>query len=225
MPISPPPQPAQKKKSGCGCFGCGCALCIVLLVLFLGLLGAGSYFGFKKAVALTSMTPAEIPKLADSGETYTATQQKIGEFQRNTQSHQPATIHLSADELNSIFANDPDLAKKQVHFFVKIADDAAELQGTIPCDNFAPGLLNGRYVNFDTTFGLSFNSDSHTINVDVRRMKVGDHTEPQNILPVIQAELGPLMNLEFQKNEATRNLLRQAKTLEVKNGELVIETQ
>jgi hypothetical protein len=41
----------------------------------------------------------------------------------------------------------------------------------------------------------------------------------------MQGELAPLLNAELQKHPETKDLLQQAKSIEIKDGELVIETQ
>jgi hypothetical protein len=225
MSVSTPPPPAPKKKSGLGCLGCGCLVLALLAILFVALVGGGGYMVYQKVLNLTSPTAATIPSFNGTDDVYNAAKQKVSAFQYDVANHQPATIQLSADEINTLITRNPDLIQQQARYFFTLTNDQAEVQGSIPTDTFTAGLFKGRYFNFDTTFGLGFNSDSKNIDLMLHHLQIGDQTTPQNLLPTVQAELAPLLNMEMQKNEMTKNLLLQAKSIQVKDGQLVIETQ
>jgi hypothetical protein len=225
MSVSTPPPPVQKKKSGMGCLGCGCLVLVLLVLLFVGLVAGGSYFIYEKMVGLTSTTPADVPSFNGSDDVYNAAQQKLAAFAHDVQNHQAATIQLSADEINTLIARDPEMIRKKAHLFVTLTNDVAQVQGSIPTSAFTQGILQDRYFNFDTTFGLGFNSDAKNLDLTLHHLQVGDQTTSPNLLPTVQLELAALLNAKLQQNPTTKNFLQQAKSIEVKDGQLMIETQ
>ena len=222
MSVSTPPVP---KKSGLGCLGCGCLVLALLVILFLALVAGAGYLGYTKAVSLTSTTPAAVPSFNGSDDVYNTAEQKVTAFGHDVQNHQAATVRLSADEINTLIARNPDLIRQKAHLFVTLTNDQAQVQGSLPTDELSHGILKNRYLNFDTTFGLGFNSDTKSLDLALHHLQIGDQPTPQNLLPTMQAEFTPLLNAELQKYPGTKDLLQQAKSIEIKDGELVIETQ
>jgi hypothetical protein len=208
-----------------GCLGCGCLILVLLAILLVGLVVGGSYLGYQKVVGLTSTTTSAIPTFNGGDDLYNAAQQKVAAFNHDVENHQAATIQLSADEINTLIARDPDMIRQQAHVFVTMTNDEAQVQGSLPTDTFAQGIIKGRFLNFNTTFALGFNSETKNINLDLHQLQIGDQTTPQNLLPTMQTEFGPLINALLQKNPVAKNLLDQTKTIQIKNGQLVIETQ
>jgi hypothetical protein len=225
MSISTPPPPAPQKKRGMGCLGCGCLILVLILILLLGLVVGAGYFGYTKALSLTSTTIGDVPSFNGSDDVYNTAQQKVAGFAHDVENHQAATIQLSADEINTLIARDPDIIRQQAHLFVTFTNDQAQVQGSIPTDAVAQGIIKGRYINFNTTFGVGFNAETKNINLDLHHLQIGDQTTPQNLLPTVQAEFGPFINVQLQKYPTTKNLLQQAKSIQIKDGLLVIETQ
>jgi hypothetical protein len=225
MSISTAPPPAPPKKRGLGCFGCGCLILALLVILFLSLVGGSCYFGYQKVVGITSTTPSAIPSFDGGDDVYNAAQQKVSAFGHDVVNHQATTIELSADEINTLIARNPDLIQPPPHLFVTLVDDRAQVQGSIPTDALTQGFLKGRYVNFDAAFGLSFNSDTKGLDLTLHHLQIDNQTMPQNLLPTLQAEFTPLLNMELQQYPPAKNLLQQAKAITIQNGQLVIETQ
>ena len=208
-----------------GCFGCGCAILLVLLFLLLGLAGGLGYFSYRYLLGVTSTAPAEIPAFNGSDDIYTGAQKKIDAFNQDVNNAKASTLTLSSDEINSLIAHDPTLARLHVRALVTMTGDEARLQGTLPTDAFPFGMLKGRYFNLDATFALTFNSDTKVVGLDLHKVMVGETQVPENSLPSLQAELTPGLNAQLQKIPATRNALEVAKTVAVKDGQLVIETK
>jgi hypothetical protein len=225
MSVSTTPPGQPPKKSGMGCLGCGCLVLALLVILFLGLVAGGCYLGYQKIVSLSSTTPAEVPAFNGGDDVYAAAQQKVTAFQHDAQNHQAATIQLSADEINALLARDPGMTRNKAHLFVTLTNDQARLQGSIPTGGISQGFLKDRYFNFDTTFGLGFNPDAKTLDITLHHLQIGDQPTAQKVLPTMQAELTAILNAELQQYPATKNLLQQAKSIQIKDGELVIETK
>jgi hypothetical protein len=223
MATSPPV--VVEKKRGMGCLGCGCLTLAVLVVLFLGLVVGVSYLTYQKVVSITSTTPGAVPSFNGSDDLYQTAVQKVEAFQHDLQNHQAATIQLSADEINTLIAREPSFAQNNVHVFVTLTGSEARVQGSVPTDRFVQGLLKGRYVTFDATFGVDFNSQNKAIDLLLHSLQIGDQTTPQNLLPTMQAEINPLLNAQLRKNSDLGSMLDQAKTVEFRDGMLNIETQ
>ncbi|MCE0523846.1 MAG: hypothetical protein LV480_13140 [Methylacidiphilales bacterium] len=225
MSVSTTPPPAAQKKRGLGCFGIGCLILALLVILFVALIGGGCYLGYTKIAALTSKTPTDIPSFNGSDDVYNAAQQKIVEFGHDVENHQAATIQLNADEINTLIARNPEVIRQQARLYVSLANDQVHAQGSIPTDALVQGFFKDRFVNFDATFDLNFNADTRNIELSLHHLQIGDQTTPENLLPTMQAEITPLLNAELQKFPPTQSLLEQTKSIGVKDGELVIQTQ
>ncbi len=225
MSVTVAPPPAPKKKSGLGCLGCGCLVLGLVVILFVGLVVGGFYVGYQKVVGLTSTTPADVPSFNGSDDVFNTAQQKVMAFGHDVQDHQAATIQLSADEINALIARDPELIRQKAHLFVTLTGDEAQVQGSIPTEALSEGFLKNRYLNFDTTFGLGFNPDAKSLDLILHQLKIGDQPTPQNLLPTMQAELTPILNAELQNYPLSKPVLQQAKSITIKDSQLVIETQ
>jgi hypothetical protein len=110
-----PPATVVTKKRGLGCCGCGCFILGLLALLALAL-GAGSaYLTYNGAFKITSEVPATIPSYDGGDDVYNSTKQKMSGFNHDVQNQLAATIQLSADEINTMIAHDPDFTKNNVH--------------------------------------------------------------------------------------------------------------
>ncbi|MCE0498910.1 MAG: hypothetical protein LV481_13300 [Methylacidiphilales bacterium] len=221
---NPPPAPAQK-KSGLGCFGCGCIILIILAVLFLGLVGGSTYLAYRGFYALTSLTASDVPTYNGSDDVYNGAKQKIIAFNQALQQNQPASLQLSADEINSFIAHDSTCSQLKIHAFIAMTDDKAQAQASLPLDFIPFGIYKDRFFNIDTTLGFNLDPGSHTIHLTLYSLKYGDQTLPDNKLPLLQQQLEAIMNAEAQQSPYFKNLLAHAKTLEIKDGALIVETE
>lgn len=208
-----------------GCCGCGCAILLVLVFLFLGLVGGSGYLLYKYVLSVTSTAPADIPAFNGTDDLYAGAQKKVDAFNQDVNNAKPSTLTLSSDELNSLIAHDPDLMRAHACLLVTLDGDEAHLQATMPTDAVPYGLLKGRYLNVDTTFALTFNSDTKMVGLDLHKAMLGDTPVPATSLPTVQAEIMPALNSQLQKIPATRNVLAVAKTVTIKDGQFVIETK
>lgn len=224
--MAKPPPPVVQKKSGCGCFGCGCAILGLIAVLLLGLVAAGGYLFYTQAIlGLTSTTAATVPTFDGGDDVYQGAMQKVTDFHHDLNDHQAATLSLSADEINTLVARNPELSKNNIHFFLIMNDDKARIQSSVPTGILSQGLLKDRYLNSDFSFNLNFDPGSESLDVGLQSLQVGSVTAPPKDLPFLQSELNELLNMALQKDQDVRSMLLQAKSIQIKDGQLVIETQ
>jgi hypothetical protein len=134
---------------------------------------------------------------------------------------------LSADELNTIFARDPQFIARKIKLFVTMTGNEATVQGSVPTDSVPQmkALLSDRYFNFNFSANVDFNPDNHTLNLVLHSLQLADQPTPANGLTVMQTEFNTLLNLELQKNPAAKNLLDHAQTIAIQDGQLVIQTK
>ena len=114
MSISTPPPP-QRKNAAAVVSAAAASSSSFFILLFAGLVVGVGYFGYKELLGLTSTTaPANVPAFIPSDSDSTSVQQKITDFGKPRENHQSASIHLTADEINTLIAHDPDMAKKNI---------------------------------------------------------------------------------------------------------------
>jgi len=225
MANPPPPDAPVEKKRGMGCWGCGCLILALVAVLFLGLVAGGAYLLYSEAVSLTSTTPATVPSFTGTDDVYQTAREKLSGFDHDLKNHQAATIQLSADEINALISRDPDFIENKIHLYVTLSNDQARAQISLPVSFFQLGILRDRYLNADTSFGLNFDPSAKTLNLDLRSAQVGDRDIPADYLPMTQNEINQVFNQMMQKDPNFEDFLQQAKSIRIKDGELVIETQ
>jgi len=230
-PISAPPP----KKRGLGCLGCGCAVLVVLALLVAGVVGFMGYAVYKMALTLSSTTPPAITAFDGGDDLYQKARQKLGDFDHDVENHQAATIRLSADELNTLLARDPNMAKNHIHVFVTMTDSEGRLQASFPTELPTRGWVKDRFASFDLTFALHFNGTDKMIELTPHTLALSDkpilspNTENNQQTQAMLAAYLPMINQSLtdavRKNADGALLLNQAKTIEIQGGQLVIETQ
>jgi len=225
MTNPPPPVVVKEKKRGMGCCGCGCLILFLLALLFGAVIGGVSYVAYKKVNELTSSTPTVVQSFDGGDDVYHTATQKLTDFDQALQHHQAATLHLSADELNTLIARSPNFKANNIQAFVTISDDVMEVKTSIPLNIFQLSLFKDRYFNGIIASGLDFDSENKEIHLLLKRLRIGTQAVPENYLPTAQAEITPVLNQELRQNPEAKSILDQAKSIEIKNGELVIELQ
>jgi hypothetical protein len=80
-------------------------------------------------------------------------------------------------------------------------------------------------VNFDTTFGVALDLDTRSLNLIFKSFQVGSEKAPENDMPLLQSFFNPEINQQLLADPATKSLINRASAIEIKNGELIIETK
>jgi hypothetical protein len=135
-------------------------------------------------------------------------------------------LELSADEINTLISRAPALTANQVHIFVVIANDEAQVQFSLPT-NLIPIPLVGlkdRYVNGECAFDPGFDPDSKTLTVNFHRIRLGHEDMPQQSLSGIESSFDSGLNTQLQNSPDMKEFLDHAKTVTIRDGKLVIET-
>lgn len=227
---TPPPAPGTttvivEKKRGMGCFGCGCLILVVLVILFLALAGGITYWTYHRVSALTSPTPSTVQTFDGGDNVYHGATQKLSDFDQALQKHQPALLQLSAEEINTLIARDPNIKANNLHIFVTMTDDKAGVQLSLPTNALPVSVFKGRYINGDISFGLNFDPASKTLGFIFHDARLGNQAVPKDLLPTLQDELGPALNQMMQNDPECKKILDQGKMIEIKGGLLTIEIE
>jgi hypothetical protein len=223
-PALPPPPITAQKKRGLGCWGCGCIILAILAVLSLGLVGGVGYLFYRGALELTSPTAAIIPTFDGGDDVYNGAEQKITAFNQNVQQSQPASLHLSADEINTLLARNPGLAGLNAHFFVTLTGDQADVQFSCPGKLTPFFFLKDRYLNGDAAIGLNVDPDSRALHVAFHSFTLGPQSFPDSQLGLVEAELNPMITAKLRDDPMLKLIMDHARNIEIKNGEFVVET-
>jgi hypothetical protein len=222
---TPPPAPPVQKKRGMGCLGCGCLILVVLALLLAALIGGVGYIAYAKINGLTTDHPPEIQAYDGGDDAYHAISQKLADFSQAVNQQKAATLHLNADEINTLIARNPDLKNNKIQAFVTLSDDVAEMQLSASLDNLKLSAFKGRYLYVSTKTGLDFDPQSKAVNLLIKDFQIGKETTPPDYLPMVQSQIDSALNQALQGNPSSKNALDHAKSIEIKNGELVIEAE
>ena len=221
----PPPPPAAPQKSGAGCFSWGCTAVLVFLLLIVGALFTLSYFSFSKITHLTSTAPTT-PAAFDGGDgVYQKAMQKTDDFSQTIQQNKPTSLELSADEINTLIARDPDFAKYQIRTFVSMTGDHADVQISLPTNLIPYGLIKDRFLNVEADVTPAFDPATKSINFTLHSFKFAGGTVPPEELPKVQDNLNPLINTQIQNSPDAKQVLDRAKDIEIRNGKLIIQME
>ena len=219
-----PPDTVQKKR-GLGCFGCGCLVLVLLIALFLALVGGTGYYLYAKGLEYTSTQAVGIRGYDGGDDLYAATKQKVANFRASMLQHQPASLHLNADEINTYLAHDPTYAAVKGRIFVILKDNQAEVQASIPIGAFEKTVYADRFLNLDTTFTVSFDPDTKNLNFVFQKIHVNDQDFSQSFYDGFNGAFSSSFNQQFKKSAAVMDFLNQTQNITVENNELVIETK
>lgn len=235
MSISTPPPAAPPKKTGCGCCGFGCGILGLLAILFVGLVGVSCYAVYASTLKMTSSAPSDIPASTASDDVYMSARQKLADFDHDVKNHQAATIQLSADEINVLVAHNPDAIKNNLRVFVSFNNNEGRLQASLPTDALSHGVVAGRYANLDTSFEVHFDLPSQSVLLTLHTLQFGksellspeseNDATAKTLILWYTAIFNQSFNASIRKNPDGAALLDQAKSIEIKDGQLVISTQ
>jgi hypothetical protein len=232
----PPPRGAKK---GMGCLGCGCLVIVLLAILFGGLMVGGFYVCYQAIGKVLSPAASAVPVVDRGDNVFNGARQKLTDFNHAVVNHQAASLHLTADEINTMLARNPSLSSQHILCSVAFIKDQARIQFSVPTAVFPYHLFPGQYLNGSTDFRVHFDTDEKMIKFDPQALQLGDSPllggstsdspSDQAFKNSLQQSFAPSFdrsfNQSFGKSEFGRNFLNQAKSIEIENNELVIETQ
>lgn len=149
--IEPPPP----RQNAMGCFGKGCLILVVFFaVLGIAFVGGGIYAVHHLRTTFFTRESMPLPQARSTVEERQLAWARWRIFERRARAHEPASIELTANDLNALIAAQPKLRGKA---FVSIENNTLQLQTSFPLDDVQ--LLRGYYVNGECTIHSASSGD------------------------------------------------------------------
>ena len=149
-----------------------------------------------------------------------ALQNRIKDFRDATANRTaPQELVLTADDINTLLANQPDLSDLADKVFVIIEDDQMKAKISWPLPDMGPLKLKGRYLNGIGTFKVSLTKG----DLDVRLQDVevkGKPIPPQILQELRKQDFGE----EIQRDQQGAAAIRQIDSVEIKDGKVIIRS-
>ena len=201
------------EKRGCGCCGISLALVAVVFVLLLVGTGVVLFNIATKLNNLSSSTPAVLPAVAGSSQSYSEARQKFDHFFSDPNER---NLTLSEAEVNALLANAPELSILNRGVVVELKENTAEVHCSVPVN--LP-FLSGKYLNYNfvvrpTLRGQDVELQVSRIDRDGKPLGDRELAEFQvQFLPSIDRALSGANRLESD---------RSVRDVRVENGNLVL---
>ena len=221
MATYPPPVQIQKKRSGCS--GCGCVLVIILLLV--ALLAVGCYALYQMTRDYTDSAAGTVPVYNGGEKVFQPARQKLITFQNAIEHGSPASLRLSANEINTLIATDSSFAAAKGHVFVAFKGNQATVQSSLLLGSVESSLFTDRYLNGDLTFTLNFDPSSKSLDLELQGEHIKGHDLPPHLNETFNSWFSPIFNQKIQAHPIARDFLSHVKKLTIENSQLVIETQ
>lgn len=226
QPGYPPPQ-----RQGMGCFAKGC-ITVVILILVLGLLiGGVGWYTFRNITAFVSPTPVAIKTYPATEAQYKEVIARYTAFIQALNAGKASTLTLSADDLNTLIARDPEFKDIRGKVYMSIEKDeiVAETSFLIPEDSKRPGSggTSRGYFNGRARFAASFSAGELTFYV--RKIESMDGKPMSDLMlsflnkaDLIAQGFNNAMHDERRKGTAWAEAMSRVDKMVVENGHIVV---
>ena len=212
----------QPKKRGCFFYGC-IALIVAVLVLAVGsvLVFRWGKSKIESVVAeYTDSAPVQIEKGDASPAKLKAIQTRIDAFRNGLASGQPQELTLTADELNTLLAGQPDLKELADKVYVNIEGDQMKANISWPLPDIGPFKLKGRYLNGTANLKIGVSNGNPDVRIEDFQSK-GKPIPTQFLQELRKHNIGD----DLQRDQQTASAVRQIDSAEVKDGKVVIRSK
>jgi hypothetical protein len=207
------------RKRGCFFYGC-IALIIAVLIASVGavLLFRYAQHSLRTAVnAYTDAQPSPLENVDTSPDKVKAVQDKIAAFREAIQNQKGAELVLTADEINTLIASDPNRQDLANHLRLLIEGDQVKARISWPLEDIGPFKLEGRYLN-----GVAI------LNVSMEKGKlharIEDVTAKGKPLPPVVLDKMKTIDFgsNFQQDPQGAAAVSQIDNVQVKDGRVII---
>jgi hypothetical protein len=208
-----------------GCFFYGCLTLIILTLI--AAVGGVLLFRYvqtqvRGAVAeYTESQPMQLEKADVSPAKLEALRNRINAFREATANRTaPQELVLTADDINTLLANQPDLRDLADKLFVIIEDDQMKAKISWPLPDIGPLKLKGRYLNGIGTFKVSLSKGD--LDVRLQDVEVKGKPIPVQILQELRKQD---FGEEIQRDQQAAAAINQIDSVEVKDGTVIIRSK
>lgn len=200
-------------KRGCGCCGIFLALVAVVFVLLLVGTGVVLFNTATKLNNLSSSTPAVLPAVAGSSQSYSEARQKFDHFFSDPNER---NLTLSEAEVNALLANAPELSVLNRGVVVELKEDTAEVHCSVPVN--LP-FLSGKYLNYN--FVVRPTLRGQDVELQVSRIDRDDKPLGDRELAEFQVQFLPSIDRALSAANRLESD-RSVRDIRVENGNLVL---
>lgn len=150
-------QPPTKPRRGCLFYGCLSGTVCLLAILIAFLLGL---YQLKRMLNFyTDNHPVQLPVVQMSAAEIEAIKQRVEDFQDAVRTGRPTQpLSLTADEINAMIQNDPNLSGAKGKMYVSIDGSTVKGQMSLPLDQLGLPIFRGRYLNGNGTFSVGLHN-------------------------------------------------------------------
>jgi len=223
---SPPPAPLPlpPPARGMGCFAKSClTLIIVAVVLVIVCLCGGWFVLTRFADKFTATQPAMVEVQQPTPAEAQAAQAKREALRAAIRNNQETTVEFTADDLNTLIANDPDFRRARGRVRVAIADSVVSLDLSAPLDSLKWARLQGRWFNGKIRFGVSYVDDDFFF--DLKSAEANGRQIPRF---VFSSDFERSFSRSFTKSfhpGREREWLKHIRTISVQDDKVILSTR
>jgi hypothetical protein len=187
-----------------------------LFSLAVGIVGFFVYQTYSIGKNITSPTPTELPVASPDQEKIKELGDRISSFQTAINEDKPAELILSAQDLNTLIALEPDFASK---IYFDIQGDQVSMKGTLPLGS-VPGL-EGRFLN--GTIAMKISLQDQKLVIKPTKIVLDNPDMPGFVQDTIMDSIKK-QNLaeEALKEPEFQKWLKTIKDIKVSNGKIII---
>lgn len=210
----------KRKSSGCGCLGGGCILALVICGLLVAALVWGAvstYYGLKD---MTATTAKPVPVYEATPEEYAAVNTKVKAFQEAYDAGIDATLSVSADEINTLIARDPDWSALRNHVFVTINGQRIAAQMSVPLSSIK--AFEDRYYNGEVS--MSFVTEKGNVRPEAVSVRSGNSEFPTWLVRLISSKEW-LESMAPPKENKASAVAGDLQAVEIKDEKITIKAR
>lgn len=190
---------------------------IVGVMLLAGAI-AGGFYAKRVIGQLTDTQPMTLPKVQLSDEQMDKLRDRVENFRDAVREGKPTPpLELTADELNALIENDPDLIAFRNHLYVTLEGDRLQAQMSFPAEDLGLDALRGKYVNATGVFAVALKNGLLYIRADSLSAK----GKPLPAHVMRQLSMRNLAD-KFNNDGRAKVALAKLEDVRVENGKLVI---
>lgn len=206
----------EKKRRGCFFYGGITAVILLAIVIIAGIVGVKVA---KKIVAdFTDTEPLPMPRVEMSSAEISSLQARAEKFRDDVQQRRSVgPLELTADEVNALIANDPDLAALKNRLYLSFEGGQVKAQFSVPANEIGLEPLRGKYINATGTFKFSFHDGQLFVTAETISAKGKPLAET-----FMRAIRGQNLAEKFNSDQKVQAALSKLESIEVKDGKLVI---
>jgi hypothetical protein len=218
-PQSFTPEPPARRPRGCFFYGCMTALVVGVLGLVVTVASTYIAYNFLNNLVneYTATEQVPVPTLTLPDDQREALDDRWKAFKTAVDKGEAAEIVLTADDINALIAEKPELKGK---VYISIEGDQVSGQVSIPLDEIGLPLTKGRFLNGTTALTVSI--DHGYLDVRMKSIEVNGKSPP----PDVMAKLGQ-QNLakDVKFDDETGAKMRQIESLEIKDGGITLKAR